>query len=94
MAAIKDFIDKHGVELLEIEESFGFGYAVSRLNLIPVCVRLHGPWFLTKRYEDGRREQLEMRGIETAQVVTSPSPKILELEVQGAFSCILKADML
>lgn len=79
VAAVKDLINKHGVELLEIEESFGFGHAISRLNLIPVCVRLHGPWFLTKRYEDRRRERLEKRGIESAQVVTSPSQSILDL---------------
>jgi glycosyltransferase involved in cell wall biosynthesis len=75
--AVKDLTAKHGIEILEIEESFGLSYAISRLNLIPVVVRLHGPWFLNKRSEDAKREALERRAINAADAVTSPSARIL-----------------
>ena len=76
--AAEDLVTKHGIEILEIEESFGLSHAVSRLRLIPVVVRLHGPWFLTKRSEDTRREWLERRAITTADAVTSPSEHVLK----------------
>jgi glycosyltransferase involved in cell wall biosynthesis len=72
-SAVKDLVANHGIEIIEIEESFGLSHAISNLELIPVVVRLHGPWFLTKRFEDSRRENLERRGISTADAVTSPS---------------------
>ena len=50
-SAIGDLVAKHQIEVFEIEESFGTNFAVSRLNIVPVVVRLHGPWFLTGKYE-------------------------------------------
>ena len=76
-SAVRDLVERHGIEIIEIEEFFGFSHAISNLNLIPVVVRLHGPWFLTKRSEDTRREMLERRAISTADAVTSPSEHIL-----------------
>jgi glycosyltransferase involved in cell wall biosynthesis len=75
--AIKDLVTRHGIEILEMEESFGLSHAISRLDLIPVVVRLHGPWFLNKRSEDAKRETLEHRAITTADAVTSPSEHVL-----------------
>jgi glycosyltransferase involved in cell wall biosynthesis len=76
--AVEDLVTKQGIEILEIEESFGLSHAISRLGLIPVVVRLHGPWFLNKRFEDTRREWLECRAITAADAVTSPSQHVLE----------------
>ncbi len=78
-SAVKDLVARHGIEIIEIEESFGLSHAISSLNLLPVVVRLHGPWFLTKQSEDARREKLERRGIGTADAVTSPSEHVLYL---------------
>jgi glycosyltransferase involved in cell wall biosynthesis len=77
--AVKDLVTRHEVEIVEIEDSFGLSRAISRLDLIPVAVRLHGPWFLNKRYEDTKRESLERRAITSADAVTSPSKHVLEL---------------
>jgi glycosyltransferase involved in cell wall biosynthesis len=76
-SAVADLVTRHGIEILEIEESFGLGRAISRLNLIPVVVRLHGPWFLNKRSEDTEREALERQAITIADAVTSPSEHVL-----------------
>jgi glycosyltransferase involved in cell wall biosynthesis len=76
-SAVKDLVARHGIEILEIEESFGLSFAISNLDLIPVVVRLHGPWFLNKRSEDTGRERLERRAISIADAVTSPSAHIL-----------------
>ena len=45
-AATRRAITEHGVQLLEIEESFGWSLGVRRKIPIPLVVRLHGPWFL------------------------------------------------
>ncbi len=76
--AVENLVARHGIEILEVDESFGLSHAVSRLRLVPVVVRLHGPWFLTKRSEDTRREALEHRAITAADAVTSPSEHVLK----------------
>jgi len=81
-AAIKHLVEQKKIEILEMEETFGLSYAVSKLNLIPVVVRLHGPWFLNKRSEDADRERREGRAIKAAQVVTSPSLETLKKTVE------------
>ena len=40
---------EHGIQLFEMEESFGWARWISRAFTVPVCVRLHGPWFLNAR---------------------------------------------
>jgi glycosyltransferase involved in cell wall biosynthesis len=77
VSAIKALVKRHEIDILEMEESYGLSYAVTRLALIPVVVRLHGPWFLTKKFEDAGRETLERRGIIAADAVTSPSKQTL-----------------
>src|SRR5689334_2815039 len=42
--AVQHLVDEHKIDVFEIEESFGWSFATSRLNLLPVVVRLHGPW--------------------------------------------------
>jgi glycosyltransferase involved in cell wall biosynthesis len=84
--AIKRLTTIHQWDVLEMEESFGACLAISRLNLLPVIVRLHGPWFLTGPFTDrsnkhqlnARREKREGRGIQDAHFVISPAARILE----------------
>jgi glycosyltransferase involved in cell wall biosynthesis len=70
-----------------MEESFGWSYAISRLNIAPVVVRLHGPWFLNGRFNDHgdtiasnrHRQKWEGRGILNAHFVTAPSKEVLQV---------------
>lgn len=86
-SALSDLIDTRGLDVFEIEEAFGWSYGVARMNLLPVVVRLHGTWHLNRRLLDPtnaiaanrRREEWEGKGIYNAQLVTSPSKKILKL---------------
>src|SRR5260370_40345289 len=69
-----------------MEESFGWSYTTSRLKLLPVVVKLHGPWVLNERFEDSddwlalnrRRKEWEGRGLQHAQLVTAPSAAVLQ----------------
>lgn len=51
-SAIRHLVAKEGIEVFEIEESFGWSAAISRLNIVPVSVRLHGPFVLTGYFND------------------------------------------
>src|SRR5262245_41444261 len=83
-AAIK-LVEEEKLDVLEIEESFGWSYELSRLKLFPVVVRLHGPWFLNGRFNcfdetsqvTSHREIREGKGIERAHFVTAPSANVL-----------------
>jgi glycosyltransferase involved in cell wall biosynthesis len=73
------------IEILEIEEARGIAMPVLRAGLLPVVVRLHGPWFLNGRAlgveEDAafeRRDRLERQVIARADAVTAPSRDVLE----------------
>jgi glycosyltransferase involved in cell wall biosynthesis len=84
-SAIIHLIRAHNLEVFETEESFGWSLAISRLRLLPVVVRLHGPWFLNGKFDSQqpanlssrRREIWEGQGIGNAQFVTSPSTQVL-----------------
>ena len=84
--AISELVEKHKVDVIEMEETFGLSFAISRLKLLPVVVRLHGPWFLNGRFNDPddatalnrHRQELEGRGIRAAQFVTAPSAEVLQ----------------
>ena len=85
-AAISALVRAERIDVLEIEESFGLSFAVSSLNLLPVVVRLHGPWFVNGKFGDpdygnilnSRREEFEGRGIRYAQTLTSPSANVID----------------
>jgi glycosyltransferase involved in cell wall biosynthesis len=73
------------IEVLEIEEARGIAIPVLTARLLPVVVRLHGPWFLNGRAlgvkEDAafaRRDRLEREVIARADAVTAPSHDVLE----------------
>jgi glycosyltransferase involved in cell wall biosynthesis len=85
-SAVCHLMQSHRVEVFEIEETFGLNNAISRLPLLPVVVRLHGPWFLTGACHDDptknsraslRRQRLEGIGIENAALVSAPTVEIL-----------------
>jgi glycosyltransferase involved in cell wall biosynthesis len=78
-AAIRQLVDEKGIEVFEIEESFGMSTQASRMNIVPISLRLHGPFFLTGYFNDaisamsfnkGREEQ-EGRAIKAAHYVTA-----------------------
>jgi glycosyltransferase involved in cell wall biosynthesis len=78
-------IAERGIQIFEIEESFGFARWIRRAAAIPVCVRLHGPWFLNGRaggsQEDKafrRRVVAEGRAIAEADAVTTSSRDVLD----------------
>ena len=50
--AIRKLVDEKGIEVFEIEESFGMSAQVSQMNIVPVSLRLHGPFFLTGYFND------------------------------------------
>ncbi|QEH34352.1 Spore coat protein SA [Aquisphaera giovannonii] len=73
------------LDLFEMEESFGWADWLSDELSIPICIRLHGPWFLNGRAlgvkEDEkfwRRVELEGRAIRKAAAITAPSLDTLE----------------
>ncbi len=84
-AAIRELVESKKIDVLELEETFGWSFAITRMNLLPVVVRLHGPWFVNKRFGESNygsiqtwvRVRREGRGIGDAQIVTSPSADML-----------------
>jgi len=75
-----------GVEIFEIEESFGWAHHLDKALSLPVVMRLHGPHYLgksepidrTAARHDRNRILLEARAIESARAITSPSVAMLE----------------
>ena len=74
-----------GVQLLELEESFGWAAELSGNSPVPIVVRLHGPWFLNgvangaprdRAYQT--RDDWERAGLEAADAVTAPSHDVLD----------------
>ncbi len=83
--AVHVAVERFPIEVLEIEEARGIPMPVIREGLVPVVVRLHGPWFLNGRAlgvkEDAafaRRDRLEREVIARADAVTAPSRDTLE----------------
>jgi glycosyltransferase involved in cell wall biosynthesis len=78
-------VDQRGIQLVEIEESFGWARYLQEALPIPVCVRLHGPWFQVAPQlglpADARfraRVEREGRAIAGAAGVTAPARHILD----------------
>jgi glycosyltransferase involved in cell wall biosynthesis len=72
------------LDIVEMEESFGWSYEVGRGGPVPTVVRLHGPWFLmgplvAAQGDSGfdRRVRLERLGIAHAAGVSAPSHDVL-----------------
>jgi glycosyltransferase involved in cell wall biosynthesis len=83
--AVESALERFPIEVLEIEEAYGIATPIIRAGLVPVVLRLHGPWFLNGRAlgveEDAdfeRRGRLEREAIAAADAVTAPSLDVLE----------------
>ena len=46
VGTIRRAVAQRDIQLFEMEEAFGWPWWVRRAISIPICVRLHGPWFL------------------------------------------------
>jgi len=95
LTTVERAVAERGVQIIEMEESFGWVRWVSEVTSIPVCVRLHGPWFLNGLVlgvpnDDKFRERVreEGRAIRTADAVTAPSRDVLE-QVRGFYGLAL-----
>lgn len=76
---------KRGIQILQMEESFGWARAAIAAAPVPVCVRLHGPWFLNgaamgAAVDDAFRRRVAAEGaaIRAARFATAPSLDVLE----------------
>ena len=85
VAAAQRAVADRGVELLEMEETFGLAHLLKPRLAIPVVVRLHGPFFANAPHsavtmEDSfdTRVRLEGVGIARADAVSAVSKHILE----------------
>jgi glycosyltransferase involved in cell wall biosynthesis len=71
------------IDVVEMEESFGWNADIAQRTGIPVVVRLHGPSFLTFVEEElttdfaQRRIEREGKALRQAQMIVSPSQKAL-----------------
>lgn len=75
-----------GIDIAEMEESFGWCDAVRVRSAVPIVTRLHGPYFLKPpvpgtardRYAAWRRNVAEGNALRAAPSLTAPSRTILE----------------
>jgi glycosyltransferase involved in cell wall biosynthesis len=78
-------IAERGVELLEMEETFGLAQLVKRSLPIPIVVQIHGPFFVNGACaglleKPGTQQRLKNEGIAISQAdgITAPSQDILD----------------
>lgn len=75
------------IDILEMEESFGWSDTVRRLSGVPVVTRLHGPHFLKpstlrtarEKRTDQQRCQKEGRAVRSSPTLTAPTKAVLEM---------------
>ena len=84
-ATVRRAVAEQGIQIIEMEESFGWARWVRQVTSIPVCIRLHGPWILSGPAlgvpeDDNFRERVREEGwaIRVADGVTAPSHDVLE----------------
>ncbi len=85
VSTLRRAIGARKIEIVEMEETYGWARWLQEATWVPVCVRLHGPWFqvgpaLGFAVDEGFRERVEQerRAIQNAAAVTAPSRDILE----------------
>jgi glycosyltransferase involved in cell wall biosynthesis len=85
LTTVRRAVAERAIQIIESEETFGDARWISQEISIPVCVRLHGPWFLNGPAHgcprDGtfrRRVFEEGLAIRAAHGVTAPSRDVLE----------------
>jgi glycosyltransferase involved in cell wall biosynthesis len=83
VSTISMLTERHNIDVVEIEESFGWASGIARAKIVPVVVRLHGPWFLNGSFDDSpspasrARIEAEGLGIRAATMITAPSADVL-----------------
>ena len=72
------------VDLLEMEESYGWAATLAGKVRVPIVVRLHGPWFLNgtangavEDQEFSARDRAEGAGLSAAAAISAPSANVL-----------------
>jgi glycosyltransferase involved in cell wall biosynthesis len=86
-AAILSVHRRTPIQVIEMEESFGWFADVARRTRLPMLVKLHGPAFLTlvdEEVSDFGREKIEREGraLRCAAVLTAPSVATLERTIE------------
>ncbi|MFQ5564231.1 MAG: glycosyltransferase family 4 protein [Parvularculaceae bacterium] len=84
--AVMRLSEKNPIDILEIEESFGWARAIQKMIDIPVIVRIHGPHFIADKNESARggprqrarRIANEGAAIVNARGLSCPSKGLLE----------------
>ncbi len=83
--AIGRAVSERGIQVLEMEETFGWAERVRQTLEIPVALRLHGPWFLNglamgaaRDDEFNRRVRDEGHAIRRAMSLSAPSHDVLD----------------
>jgi glycosyltransferase involved in cell wall biosynthesis len=82
-AKVQDLNRTDPIDVMEMEESYGWCADVQRLASIPVVVKLHGPAFLDLVANDGQTETavmkiaMEGRGLQQIAAIISPSQSTL-----------------
>ncbi|MDP3194731.1 glycosyltransferase family 4 protein [Tabrizicola sp.] len=78
-------ITDHNIEVLLMEESYGWAGAVRAALQIPVVATLHGPQWLhrvspapQRRGPEARRESWEQAGLQRVDAIISPSRDVLD----------------
>ncbi len=85
LGLLRRAIAERDLQIFEVEDTFGMAAWIKPAISIPVCVRLHGPWFLNgpaigvpEDDEFRRRVDTEGRAIAAATAITSTSRDVLE----------------
>jgi glycosyltransferase involved in cell wall biosynthesis len=89
-AAVNLLIAKYGIDIFQMEETHGWASKVIQQVSIPVVVRLHGPWHLTRELgskhqdnaENRHRVAREGKSIFEAAAIAGPSESVLSLTEQ------------
>lgn len=83
--ATREAIARHGIDVLLMEETFGWAGELRRALPIPVVVTLHGPHWLhraipgrPRRGPDARRENWEAAGLHRIDGLIAPSRSVLD----------------
>jgi glycosyltransferase involved in cell wall biosynthesis len=83
VSTISMLTERYSIDVVEIEESFGWAFGIAQAKIVPVVVRLHGPWFLNGSFDDSpslasrARIEAEGLGIRAATMITAPSADVL-----------------
>jgi len=92
---VRRAIAERRIQIIEIEESFGMARWIREATATPICVRLHGPWFLNgpalgvpNNREFRARVREEGCAIRVADAVSAPSRNVLD-QVREFYGLVL-----